>query len=99
MKKLYKYVKYGVNIYELKQGYDEDYILQNIDYALSHRDIDDMVTGYLEGEPTGAILMVHECPKCHELYAGYPAISRSDNFTKICTDCGIAEAIMEVSRK
>jgi hypothetical protein len=34
-----------------------------------------------------------ECPRCHMLFTGYPAISRVDNTTEICSDCGIAEAL------
>ncbi|MBR3138278.1 hypothetical protein IKG41_02970 [Candidatus Saccharibacteria bacterium] len=33
------------------------------------------------------------CPKCGEYYVGYPALSRTDNKTRICQKCGINEAI------
>lgn len=33
------------------------------------------------------------CPICHREIIGYPAISRKDNKTKICSDCGVNEAI------
>ena len=33
------------------------------------------------------------CPKCGRTYQGYPSTSRVDNKTKICTDCGIVEAL------
>lgn len=33
------------------------------------------------------------CPKCDGLYTGYPAISRRDNKTEICSACGFAEAL------
>lgn len=33
------------------------------------------------------------CPKCHKSYQGYPSISREDNKTKICADCGVIEAL------
>lgn len=32
------------------------------------------------------------CPRCNEEYTGYPALSRKDNKTEICPDCGTAEA-------
>ena len=32
-------------------------------------------------------------PICGKLYFGYPALSRTDNKTLICPDCGVAEAI------
>lgn len=34
------------------------------------------------------------CPKCHEPIYGYPAISRSDNSTEICSQCGLKEALL-----
>ena len=33
------------------------------------------------------------CPKCGKEYIGYPAISREDNKTPICPDCGVREAL------
>ena len=33
-----------------------------------------------------------KCPKCNEYYTGYPAISRRDNKTEICSRCGTKEA-------
>lgn len=33
------------------------------------------------------------CPRCGKPYSGEPAISRSDNKTEICSDCGIHEAL------
>lgn len=33
------------------------------------------------------------CPKCKQEYQGYPAISRRDNKTEICPDCGVREAL------
>lgn len=35
------------------------------------------------------------CPRCGKGYAGYPAISRVDNETEICSDCGLFEALAE----
>ena len=32
------------------------------------------------------------CPKCGCVYTGVPALSRTDNETLICPDCGIREA-------
>lgn len=39
------------------------------------------------------------CPKCGKEYTGYPAVSREDNLTKICTECGIREALMDADVK
>lgn len=33
------------------------------------------------------------CPKCGQIYNEYPAISRLDNKTEICPDCGTKEAL------
>lgn len=34
------------------------------------------------------------CPSCNQPYTGYPAISRKDNKTEICSDCGLREALL-----
>ena len=36
---------------------------------------------------------LRRCPKCRLLYEGYPAVSRRDNKTEICPNCGRAEAV------
>lgn len=33
------------------------------------------------------------CPKCGKTYLDYPAVSREDNRTEICPDCGVKEAM------
>lgn len=33
------------------------------------------------------------CPRCKKTYIGYPALSRKDNITPICSDCGVQEAL------
>jgi len=33
------------------------------------------------------------CPKCHREYEGSPSLSRADNQTLICPDCGTREAL------
>jgi len=33
------------------------------------------------------------CPVCGQTYDGYPALSRKDNETEICPDCGFREAM------
>lgn len=35
------------------------------------------------------------CPFCGMPYADHPAISRKDNKTKICSECGIIEALID----
>lgn len=39
------------------------------------------------------IVQDQKCPICGRSYTGYPALSRKDNKTMICPDCGITEAI------
>ena len=36
------------------------------------------------------------CPRCKKAYSGYPAISRRDNKTEICSECGQAEAFEDL---
>lgn len=33
------------------------------------------------------------CPKCGKKYEDHPAISRTDNRTEICPECGTREAL------
>lgn len=33
------------------------------------------------------------CPMCNKIYVGYPALSRKDNKTLICPQCGVQEAL------
>lgn len=37
------------------------------------------------------------CPRCGKTYTGYPATSRFDNKTEICSDCGTDEAMVQFS--
>ena len=37
-----------------------------------------------------------KCPKCGKLYGGVPAVSREDNKTLICPDCGTREALESI---
>ena len=36
------------------------------------------------------------CPLCGKAYTGYPAISRIDNSTPICGDCGIRQSLTSI---
>ena len=33
------------------------------------------------------------CPRCKNYIIGHPALSRVDNRTEICSDCGLLEAL------
>ena len=35
------------------------------------------------------------CPRCNKKYIGYPALSRRDNKTNICSKCGTQEALFD----
>lgn len=37
----------------------------------------------------------HLCPRCLNFYQGYPATSRRDNETEICSGCGTQEAMID----
>mgnify|MGYP001352526737 CR=1 FL=1 len=37
------------------------------------------------------------CPRCSQNFSGHPAISRRDNKTEICSDCGTSEAMNDFS--
>ena len=36
------------------------------------------------------------CPKCEKCYYEYPSVSREDNETLICPDCGTREALASI---
>lgn len=38
-------------------------------------------------------VMKRTCPLCGKEYTGYPALSRKDNVTEICPDCGTRESL------
>jgi hypothetical protein len=39
-----------------------------------------------------------QCPMCLKFYTGFPALSRLDNKTSICNDCGLVEALEDFER-
>ena len=41
-------------------------------------------------------LKVRVCPLCGQEYTGHPAISRTDNETPICADCGTRQALASI---
>lgn len=42
------------------------------------------------------ITRISVCPKCGRSYYGTPALSRADNETLICPDCGTREALESI---
>lgn len=47
----------------------------------------------LDAIVTRKIIPVRRCPQCGKEFTDQPAISRKDNETEICTECGVKEAI------
>lgn len=41
-------------------------------------------------------IQVSTCPYCGKIYRGRPALSRKDNQTLICPDCGTREALESI---
>jgi hypothetical protein len=39
------------------------------------------------------------CPRCGEIIDGYPALSRVDNKTNICSPCGMREALWDFAHR
>jgi hypothetical protein len=39
--------------------------------------------------------MIPKCPRCGEEYSEFPALSRVDNETAICSTCGMREAMAD----
>ncbi len=42
------------------------------------------------------ILHIRKCPLCGKAYSAHPALSRQDNETLICPDCGTREALESI---
>lgn len=41
-------------------------------------------------------IQLRTCPRCSRLYGDAPALSRMDNETLICPDCGTREALTDI---
>lgn len=58
---------------------------------------EDLLRDDLEKLPKGGcykILEINQCPKCGKKFTEHPAISREDNETEICPECGVREAVL-----
>lgn len=60
--------------------YDDEVLLMD-DLPLIHESL------------TRKIMEIQRCPKCKKEFTEHPAISRDDDRTEICPECGIREAI------
>lgn len=59
-------------------------------------DDEDILREELECLPktlTYKILELQRCPKCKKEFTEHPALSRVDNETEICPECGVREAV------
>ena len=45
---------------------------------------------------TDNIARISVCLRCGQAYHGRPAVSRADNKTRLCPDCGIREALESI---
>ena len=41
----------------------------------------------------------NKCPRCNGVMEEYPALSRRDNETDICSDCGMLEALEDYTKQ
>ena len=53
------------------------------------KESNDNIINYNNGKYDGKSKKI--CPVCKKVYTGYPATSRKDNKTLICTECGMRE--------
>ncbi|MBR2587550.1 hypothetical protein IKE71_04245 [Candidatus Saccharibacteria bacterium] len=64
-------------------------------------DDEDVLRWELEKLPktlTCKILEIQRCPKCKKEFTEHPALSREDNATEICPQCGVREAVEVYAR-
>ena len=47
-------------------------------------------------QDSAEIREIRKCPLCGRAYAEHPALSRTDNKTPICPDCGIRQALSSI---
>lgn len=65
-------------------------------FLLMLSDDEDVLRKELESLPktlTDKIFELQRCPKCSKELTKYPALSREDNATEMCPECGAREAI------
>lgn len=45
---------------------------------------------------TDNLVQLRTCPRCGGVYSEHGAVSRADNLTVICPDCGTREALQSI---
>lgn len=78
-KKLESRQKYSSFLADAKRYDDIDFLRDDLD--LLHEGVTRKVFG------------IQRCPKCKKEFTEYPALSRADNETEICPECGVREAL------
>ena len=63
-------------------------------FSRSKKSILEMTTSEVIEEETTEDKSYKMCPRCGRPYSDYPAISRYDDKTEICPDCGVEEAMI-----
>lgn len=63
-------------------------------FSRSKKSILEMTTSEVIEEETTEDKSYRMCPRCGRPYSDYPAISRYDDKTEICPDCGVEEAMI-----
>ena len=87
-------VYYQETLKENFYGYNIKQLTTDIDYATQYDSIEEVEK--VAEELHDPILKIYPvCPICGEDYEGHPAISRKDNKSKICSNCGIGEAFLD----
>lgn len=57
------------------------------------------IVNKVDNETTYYIGAAKICPICHNYINGYPALSRKDNKTEICSNCGTLEALKDLKKE
>ena len=84
---------YFVNMSTLK-GDNIIHLSSSVDYAKKY-DLAEDAQIDLEKLAKNVFKIYPICPVCGKDYDGHPAISRKDNKSEICSNCGVGEAFMD----
>ena len=94
---LYYVSRYDANGMKLKPN--EQYSSFLVD--AKRYDDEDVLREELESLPKTLaykILELQRCPKCKKEFTEHPALSRVNNKTEICPECGVREAVEEYQK-
>lgn len=79
---------FGVDDWDVRQ------CTRSIDYATLYNSVEEAEEA-IQNIQSDKFKIYPVCPICGEDYSGHPAISRKDNKSKICPNCGTGEAFMD----